>query len=139
MSPILKDKAAALDRYRVLVVEDFADAREMYVEYLTTMGYDVVAAEDGLAALDVARALLPDVIVLDIGLPKLSGFSVLRKLKADAHTRGIDVITLSASAGTGYQDEAMEAGAAMAMEKPCTPDELHQAISAFTKTAERAG
>ncbi|MFL5247804.1 MAG: response regulator, partial [Myxococcales bacterium] len=68
---------------------------------------------------------------------KLSGFSVLRKLKADLDTRGIDVITLSASAGTAYRDEAMGAGAAMALEKPCTPDELHEAISAFTNGAEQ--
>ncbi|MFL5275240.1 MAG: response regulator, partial [Myxococcales bacterium] len=102
-------------------------------------GYDVIGAEDGLAALEVAKALIPDVIVLDIGLPKLSGFSVLRKLKADLDTRGIDVITLSASAGTAYRDEAMGAGAAMALEKPCTPDELHEAIPAFTKGAEQTG
>ncbi|MFL5377956.1 MAG: response regulator, partial [Myxococcales bacterium] len=134
-----KASDSVTERVRVLVVEDFTDAREMYVEYLTMKGYDVIGAEDGLAALEVARALIPDVIVLDIGLPKLSGFAVLRKLKAGVDTRGIDVITLSASAGTAYRDEAMEAGAAMALEKPCTPDELHEAISAFTNGAEQTG
>src|SRR2546423_10521819 len=83
---------------RVLVVDGFRDAREMYVEYLALKGYHVIAAADGLEAVKMAEALIPDVIVLDIGLPKLSGFSVLRKLKAGSRTQSIHVITLSARA-----------------------------------------
>jgi two-component system, cell cycle response regulator DivK len=120
------------ERVRILVVEDFRDAREMYVEYLSLKGYDVIAAADGLEAVKVATALVPDVIVLDIGLPELSGFSVLRRLKAEARTRPIQVITLSASAGAGYHEEAKAAGAAVAMEKPCAPDELLAAVVALT-------
>ena len=113
-------------------MEDFDDAREMYVEYLTVNGYDVVGAEDGLEALKVAEALLPDLIVLDVGLPKLDGFSVLRKLKADSRTRLIPVVMLSASGGSGYRKDAEEAGATAALEKPCTPDELLIAIEHLT-------
>ena len=117
---------------RVLVVDGFRDAREMYVEYLGLKGYHVIAAADGLEAVKMAEALIPDVIVLDIGLPKLSGFSVLRKLKAGSRTQSIHVITLSARAGVAYLEEAKAAGAAVAMEKPCTPDELVAAIVALT-------
>jgi CheY-like chemotaxis protein len=127
------------ERVRILVVEDFRDAREMYVEDLALKGYDVVAAADGLEAVKVATALVPDVIVLDVGLPKLSGFSVLRRLKAEARTRPIQVITLSASAGPAYHEEAAAAGAAVAMEKPCTPDELLAAVLALTARPDQQG
>jgi two-component system, cell cycle response regulator DivK len=131
VSPI-PHKKQATERVRVLIVDDFEDAREMYVEFLALNGYDVIAAADGLEAIRVAETVVPDVIVLDINLPRLNGFSVLRKLKADSRTRSIRVITLSASAGLAYREESGAAGAAMAMEKPCTPEELLSAIVALT-------
>lgn len=113
---------------RILVVEDYPDTREMYVEYLSAQGHDVVEAEDGVQAVQAAKALLPDVIVLDINLPRLDGLSVLRVIRADPRLDGIPVLTLSASMGTEYDEEALEAGALRALHKPLLPDELHRAI-----------
>ncbi|HUJ25326.1 MAG TPA: response regulator [Myxococcales bacterium] len=59
---------------RILIVEDYADARDLYVEYFRSHGFDVLAAANGLEALEVARQHRPDVIVLDVALPKLDGF-----------------------------------------------------------------
>jgi two-component system chemotaxis response regulator CheY len=118
---------------RVLIVEDFADSRDMYVEFLTANGFDVSAAEDGLAALESIQGSQPDLVVLDVALPKLDGLSVLRRLRADLRYVSLPVLTLSASLGTDYQRIALAAGATEALEKPCLPEELLAAVQKALK------
>ena len=118
---------------RVLIVEDFADSRDMYVEFLTANGFDVSAAEDGLAALESIQGSQPDVVVLDVALPKLDGLSVLRQLRADRRYASLPVLTLSASLGVDYQRIALAAGATEALEKPCLPEELLAALQKVLK------
>jgi len=113
---------------RVLIVEDFADSREMYLEFLAAQGFDVSGAEDGLTALRSIEAGPFDVVVLDIALPKLDGLSLLRRLRADPRFATLPVLTLSASLGADYQRTALEAGATTALEKPCLPEELLAAV-----------
>jgi two-component system, cell cycle response regulator DivK len=113
---------------RILIVEDFADSRDMYIEFLEAQGFEVAGAEDGLAALKSIEKVRPDIVVLDVALPKLDGLSVLRRLRADPRYQKLPVLTLSASLGADYQKMAMEAGATVALEKPCLPDELLQAV-----------
>jgi two-component system chemotaxis response regulator CheY len=118
---------------RVLIVEDFADSRDMYVEFLTANGFDVSAAEDGLAALESIQGSQPDLVVLDVALPKLDGLSVLRRLRADLRYVSLPVLTLSASLGADYQRIALAAGATEALEKPCLPEELLAAVQKALK------
>lgn len=113
---------------RILIVEDFADSRDMYIEFLEAQGFEVAGAEDGLAALKSIESAPPDVVVLDVALPKLDGLSVLRRLRADPRYANLPVLTLSASLGTDYHKLAMAAGATAALEKPCLPDELLEAV-----------
>jgi DNA-binding response OmpR family regulator len=113
---------------RVLIVEDFADSREMYIEFLQSQGFDVSGAEDGVEALRAIERATPDVVVLDVALPKLDGLSVLRKLRADQRWAALPVLTLSASLGADYHQLAMAAGATEALEKPCLPEELLAAV-----------
>jgi two-component system, cell cycle response regulator DivK len=113
---------------RVLIVEDFADSREMYLEFLATQGFDVTGAEDGVTALRYIEADSFDVVVLDIALPKLDGLSLLRRLRADARFAAVPVLMLSASLGADYQRTALDAGATAALEKPCLPEELLSAV-----------
>ena len=120
---------------RVLIVEDFADSRDMYVEFLAGNGFDVSEAEDGLAALQSIEGSTPDVVVLDIALPKLDGLSVLRQLRADQRYASLPVLTLSASLGADYHRIAMAAGATEALEKPCLPEELLAAVQKALKAA----
>src|SRR5258708_35474687 len=82
---------------RVLIVEDYEDAREMYALYLGSVGYEVDLAADGHQALARARAERPDVIVLDIALPKLDGLAVIRVLRGEELTPRGPIIPLSAS------------------------------------------
>jgi DNA-binding response OmpR family regulator len=126
-------ESAPMTAERVLIVEDFVDSRDMYMEFLQAQGFEVIGAEDGLAALRAIETSAPDVVVLDVALPKLDGLSVLRKLRADARYARLPVLTLSASLGADYQQAAMAAGATAALEKPCLPEELLAALRKVLK------
>ncbi|TMC86662.1 MAG: response regulator [Chloroflexi bacterium] len=83
------------DDVRVLIVEDDVSVAQMYRLKLELDGYTVDVAEDGLVALEKARTMHPDIIILDIRLPKLDGLGVLEALRADAATAPIPVVILS--------------------------------------------
>ena len=121
-------KVARMAAALILIVEDFADSREMYVEFLQAQGFRVSAAEDGIAALRSIESAIPDLVVLDVALPKLDGLSVLRRLRSDPRFASLPVLTLSASLGADYHRVAMAAGATAALEKPCLPEELLAAV-----------
>lgn len=105
----------------VLLVDDVVDARDMYALYFRHVGMKVTIAGDGQSALMAARAELPDIIVLDLAMPGLTGWDVLRELKGDARMRSIPVLVLS---GQRANTEALQAGADAYCEKPCLPDKL---------------
>ena len=86
---------AASDDLRILFVEDDASVAQMYQLKLELDGYIVDVAGDGIVALEKARALAPDLIFLDIRLPKLDGIGVLEALRADESTARIPVVILS--------------------------------------------
>ena len=115
-------------RRRVLIVDDYEDARELYAAYLRHVGYDVSTAAEGNAALRCALQDTCDVIVLDVALPTMDGMTVLRLLRASAKTKEIPVIMLSAAVGEIVRIQAREAGATMFLGKPCLPEELEAAI-----------
>jgi CheY-like chemotaxis protein len=118
---------------RVLIVEDFVDSREMYIEFLLAHGFEVTGAEDGLSALHSVEDHPPDLVVLDIALPKLDGLSVLRRLRADPRFATLPILTLSASIGADYRRTALAAGATAVLEKPCLPEELLAAVQKALK------
>lgn len=111
---------------RVLVADDYDDARDLYAAYLRSLGYEVVVASDGLQALNSALNLPIDVVVLDIAMPGLDGLEVLRRLRAAGNS--VPVITLTASTFPTVTELATSAGCDLAMEKPCGPDDLERAI-----------
>src|SRR5258706_8630777 len=86
---------AGRDRVRVLFVEDDPSVAQMYKLKLELDGYDVEVASDGEQALEVARRQAPDIIFLDIRLPKLDGFGVLEALREDPKTANVPVVILS--------------------------------------------
>lgn len=108
----------------VLVVDDFADNREMYSEYLTFSGYEVVEARNGKEAIEAAQARLPDIIIMDLSLPVMDGWEATRRLKADDRTRRIPVVALTGHALAGHSRGAQEAGCDSFLSKPCLPDQL---------------
>ena len=116
----------------VLVVDDYDDAREMYAESLLVSGFRVVQAADGLAAVECARRLGPDVILMDLSLPGLDGWEATRRLKADERTRHIPVVALTGHAMASALTAARQAGCDRFVIKPALPDvvveEVRQAI-----------
>jgi len=110
-------------RPRVLWADDNADMRE-YVSRLLADRYDVLAVPDGLSALAAAREKHPDLVLTDIMMPGLDGFGLLRELRADARTRMIPVILLSARAGEEAAVEGLDAGADDYLAKPFSAQEL---------------
>ncbi len=95
---------------RILYVEDNDDNVYMLKNRLERRGHAVLVARDGRAGVEAARAELPDVILLDLGLPVIDGWEAARLLKADERTRAIPVIALSAHAMAGDRAHALEAG-----------------------------
>lgn len=94
----------------LLVVEDNEASRDVLARRLERHGYRVLLAVDGRQAVTAARTQLPDLILMDLGLPVLDGWDATRQLKADARTRHIPIIVLSAHAMTGDRDRALAAG-----------------------------
>jgi CheY-like chemotaxis protein len=124
-------EAAKGDGRLVLVVEDFEDAREMYAQFFRFAGYRVLTAATGLEAMEIIKTERPDVIVMDISLPQMSGTEVTRVLKGDPATRDIPVLALSAHAGESHARAALEAGVDEYCPKPCPPEELEKRIRAL--------
>jgi len=120
-------------RTRALVVDDYDDARQMYAEFLAYKGFEVEQAHNGLQAVALAEALLPDLIVLDLALPDIDGIEVTRRLKTSPVTADIPIVMLTANAQTKMLDEARKAGCAAVLVKPCTPDELLEVVSGFAR------
>jgi two-component system, cell cycle response regulator DivK len=122
----------------VLVVDDFHDNREMYMQYLSFAGYRVAEAVDGEDALAKARSLLPDVIVMDLSLPRLDGWEATRRLKKDPLTQGIPVIALTGHALAGHAEGALGAGCDAFVTKPCVPSELEGRVREMLNRAGTA-
>jgi two-component system, cell cycle response regulator DivK len=113
----------------VLLVEDYEDAREMYRDYLVYAGFEVETAENGLEAIDKARSLAPDLILMDLALPILDGWEATRRLKADARTATIKVVALSAHAMSAEERRAAAAGCDGFIAKPCLPQDLVEHVA----------
>jgi CheY-like chemotaxis protein len=113
---------------RVLVIEDSTSVRRLIEVCLRVLDVEVVSAEDGVKGLREARAARPDVIVLDIGLPGMDGWEVLRRLRADAETHSVKVLVLTAHAQPEVARQANEVGADDFMTKPFRPAELRERL-----------
>jgi CheY-like chemotaxis protein len=92
---LIDETRAGRDRVRVLFVEDDPSVAQMYRLKLELDGYDVEVATDGEKALEIARSNAPDIVFLDIRLPKLDGFGVLEALRKDPRTERLPVVILS--------------------------------------------
>ncbi|HOB97953.1 MAG TPA: response regulator transcription factor [Verrucomicrobiota bacterium] len=109
---------------RILVVDDEPDALELVEFNLRQAGYEVAGAEDGAEALEKARASMPDLIVLDVMLPEMSGIEVCKVLRRDPATAGIPIIMLTAKASEIDRVLGLELGADDYVTKPFSPREL---------------
>jgi len=105
----------------VLVVEDELNISQMLQEIFKMEGFDVEAAFDGDQGIEKARFGMPDIIILDIGLPNKSGWEVIQYLKGEEQTKAIPVIILSALSQKEDIDRGLKLGASRYLTKPCDP------------------
>lgn len=112
----------------ILIAEDDVDNREGYAEYLAFLGYRVAQAGNGQEALEAARRLHPDVILLDLALPIMDGWDVARQVKADPATRDILLIALSACVFPDDVERATASGCELFLDKPIYPQAVAEAI-----------
>ena len=115
-------------RKHILIVDDYADALDIWAIYLQSMGYRVSTAADGLSAVAKAEELLPDLIVLDLELPGLTGFEVAKRLRATPGTSAIPLIAATGYSHARQLDMARQIGFDAVVVKPCDPDLLVQEI-----------
>jgi two-component system response regulator PhoP len=114
--------------WRILIVDDYTDIREMYATFLGENGFEVVEAADGLQAIALSAASPIDLAVVDLGLPQLSGIEVIRRFRAGESLARMRIISLTAQAGERTRIDALDAGADLALTKPCLPEELLAAV-----------
>ncbi len=116
---------------RILVVDDEPSIREILDFSLAAEGFEVIQAPDGEDALLVAGALRPDLIILDVMMPRLDGIETCRQLKADSRTRDIPVILLTARVTPGDRRRGEEARADAYVTKPFSPRRLVETVRKF--------
>jgi DNA-binding response OmpR family regulator len=114
----------------ILVADDDPDIRDLVAFKLEQAGFDVTAVDNGLAALDTARAAPPDLVVLDVMMPGMSGIDVCRELRADDSTATLPIILLTARAQEGDVEVGFGAGADDYVVKPFSPRELVSRVEA---------
>jgi CheY-like chemotaxis protein len=117
----------------ILVAEDDEDIRRMLLTLLRMRGYKTVEARDGQEALDVARALRPDAILMDLQLPRLNGFTIARVLRQTEGLRSVPIIVVSAHDPAKHRNLALAAGCNAYVQKPIDFDSLDGMILKLIK------
>jgi len=116
---------------RIVVADDDTDIRELVALKLTAMGHEVSAVGDGQAALDACRARLPDLVLLDVMMPGVSGLEAVRAIRADPDLRDLPVILLTARALESDVSSGFDSGADDYVTKPFSPRELASRVEAL--------
>ncbi|MGB1285428.1 MAG: response regulator transcription factor [Aggregatilineales bacterium] len=114
---------------RILVAEDERDIRELIKFTLSFAGHDVLEAANGEMAVHMAQEHIPDLILTDVRMPRLTGYEVCRALKADDSTKEIPVVILSAKGQDDEVEAGWDAGAVAYILKPFAPDELTKRVA----------
>ena len=116
---------------RIVVADDDVDLRELVESKLSTMGHDIVAVGDGGAALEACRAEKPDLAVLDVMMPGVSGLDAIRMIRSDPGLLDLPVILLTARAQESDVETGFDSGADDYITKPFSPRELASRVEAL--------
>ena len=119
-----EDAPRAAGRLLVMVVDDSSTIRRATSKMLERLGYDVMTAYDGKDALDALKKRRPDIILSDVEMPRMDGFELLKKLKADAGSKAIPVVMITSRTAGQHQAEGMSLGASAYLGKPYQQEEL---------------
>lgn len=118
---------------KVLVVDDHPDAVNILTMILQQGGYSSVSAKDGVEALQKIHEENPDMVLLDVMMPKMDGYEVCRAAKEDPKTRHIPILMLSARTDTASKEKGRELGAVGYLAKPINPSEILNKVKEFIR------
>ena len=120
---------------RILLVDDNAENRRFLSRRLERRGFEVLVAQDGAAAVEMAKAEKPDLVLMDMNMPKVDGWEATRQIKAAPESASMPVIGLTAHALEGDRDRAIEAGCADYHTKPVEFEKLMEQIEQLLRGA----
>jgi CheY-like chemotaxis protein len=124
---------------RILLVEDNADSRELFSLVIRRLGYEVLEAESGPAALEKVSSELPDLILMDVSLPGMNGIEATAWIKSNPFTCHIPVLICSAWQNQETVAKALTSGAVEFLMKPVSPDSLREVLGRYLGSAEGKG
>ncbi|MHB1950058.1 MAG: hybrid sensor histidine kinase/response regulator [Acidiferrobacteraceae bacterium] len=122
----------------VLIVDDSLTVRKITGKHLQKRGMKVMVAKDGVDALEQLREQKPDVMLVDVEMPRMDGFELTRTVRGNAETRDIGIIMITSRAGAKHRDHAIKLGADLYMSKPYLEDDLVANIQTLLHRQERA-
>lgn len=122
---------------KILIADDERDIRDLVAFALRFAGYEVIATSNGEEVLQAAQANPPDLILLDVRMPRMSGYETCRRLKEQPQTAAIPVVFLSAKGQEAEVNAGMQLGAVEYIVKPFSPDNLLQRVRAILGTDQR--
>jgi two-component system cell cycle response regulator DivK len=122
---------SASDGRTILVADDNDDQRALYVDLLTHAGFVVREARDGSEAIELARTVLPSLILMDVTMPGTSGWNAVRALREQLETQAIPIIVITGLAGTRDRDASFAAGSDAYLSKPVMPLRLLEEVRKF--------
>lgn len=116
---------------KILIVDDEPDILEITAFRLKGLGYEILKASDGKAAMDMIKSCLPDLLLLDLRLPSLSGYEICATMKEDPALKHIPIILFTASAVANQAEKLKETGADDYLVKPFDAEELLKKVRKF--------
>lgn len=122
-------------RKRILIVEDNDLNLKLFRDLLNANGYDTVETKEGLEAIGLTRNVMPDLIIMDIQLPEVSGLDVTRKIKSDQSMRHIPIIAVTAFAMKDDEDRILRAGCEAYISKPIAIEHFMTVVRRFLEPA----
>jgi DNA-binding response OmpR family regulator len=118
---------------KILIAEDERDIRDLITFTLRFAGHEVITAVNGVEAVNLAKEAHPDLILMDVRMPKMTGYEACKALKSEPNTENIPVAFLSAKGQEAEVQTGIEAGAVEYILKPFSPDQLTERVQAILK------
>jgi two-component system, cell cycle response regulator DivK len=107
--------------FTILIVDDDSDVRRMYGSYFSYVGAGTLSARNGAEALELIHSRHPDAMLLDLSMPRMTGWELLKVLRADPATASLPVVAITGHVAPAVEREVLDAGADRFLSKPCLP------------------